>query len=572
MIQTLLSGLAALAILVVIHEFGHLIFAKLFGVKVPVFSIGMGPRLFGFSFRGTDYRVSLLPVGGYVRIAGQDPFDEEYAQQTDQSVLFMNKPIWQRLVILFGGPGANLLLPVFVFAIAAFAGERVMGSTVGQVVHESPAEEMGFQSDDKIVEVNGQPVDVWSDFAWYIADDVTRTQQVVVERNQERVTLNVSENSIPVLAENTPLLKKFGLMHQRMRAQIGVDDPSSPAGRAGLRTGDVVVAVNGVPVTTWAEMVAEFSGGTPVQVDVKRAIRKDGFAPEIEEHTISLAPLDGWQPKADEFYNNAWGIAPAEVFVGRLMDGKPAALAGMKDNDRVYAVNGRVVKDFSQLSVLVASSVVGIKDDLDKMGGGGCFGGGVSSLEPDPLTVSVIREGKQIDLEFTPTLIGEPGLATTHWRPLMGIYSYPDAWAPGAFVTAEYSLPAALGRGVHYTAQTSQHILTSLGGLLTGGLRVKDSVGGPVRIFSVTAQAWEGGWLNYIRLLALISISLGIANLLPIPVLDGGQILIFLLEGIRGRPVSPALRERMQMIGVLFMVALFLVVTFFDIEACLTNS
>ena len=89
--------------------------------------------------------------------------------------------------------------------------------------------------------------------------------------------------------------------------------------------------------------------------------------------------------------------------------------------------------------------------------------------------------------------------------------------------------------------KTSQHILTLIGGLLTGGLRVKDSVGGPVRIFSVTAQAWEGGWLNYIRLLALISISLGIANLLPIPVLDGGQILIFLLEGIRGRPVSPAL-------------------------------
>ena len=123
MVQTLLSGLAALAILVVVHEFGHLIFAKLFEVKVPVFSVGMGPRLFGFSFRGTDYRVSLLPVGGYVRIAGQDPFDEEYAHQTDQSVMFMNKPIWQRLVILFGGPGANLLLPIIVFAIAAFAGE-----------------------------------------------------------------------------------------------------------------------------------------------------------------------------------------------------------------------------------------------------------------------------------------------------------------------------------------------------------------------------------------------------------------------------------------------------------------
>ena len=111
--------------------------------------------------------------------------------------------------------------------------------------------------------------------------------------------------------------------------------------------------------------------------------------------------------------------------------------------------------------------------------------------------------------------------------------------------------------------------MNSLGGLLTGGQRVKDSLGGPVKIFSVTAKAWEGGLFAYAGLIATISISLGVVNLLPVPVLDGGQILIFLIEGVRGRPVSPAFREKLQMIGVLFLVALLLAVTFFDIESCM---
>ena len=100
---------------------------------------------------------------------------------------------------------------------------------------------------------------------------------------------------------------------------------------------------------------------------------------------------------------------------------------------------------------------------------------------------------------------------------------------------------------------------------------VKDSVGGPVRIFNVTAQAWDSGWFTYVKIIAFISISLGIVNL-RVPVLDGGQILIYSVEGIRGRPVSPALRERMQMIGVLLLFALFIVVMFFDIEACLNSG
>jgi regulator of sigma E protease len=288
--------------------------------------------------------------------------------------------------------------------------------------------------------------------------------------------------------------------------------------------------------------------------------------------TLSLPVSDVWASRVDDPFQNPWGIAPVEVFVGKVMEGKPAEIAGIQENDRLYAVNGLPVKDFTQLGDLVAQSVEGLEEQLQSAGGGGCFGGVVDDMALKPLRVTVVRAGDLVDLEFTPVLIGEAGIATTHWRPLMGIYAYPDAWAVGNIVIADYSVPEAIGRGVHYTVQTARHILTSLGGILTGGLRVRDSVGGPVRIFSVTAQAWAGGLFSYVKLLAVISISLGIVNLLPVPVLDGGQILIYGIEGIRGRPVSPALRERMQMIGVLFLVALFLVVTFFDIQACITGQ
>ena len=157
MLSSLLAGLVAIGILVVLHEFGHFLFAKLFGVGVPVFSVGMGPRLFGFHFRGTDYRISALPLGGYVRMSGADPFGEE---DPDEVVApeedFMRKPIWQRLLIMFAGPLFNLAFPFVVFTIVLMLGEPRSVSEIGLVLEDTPAFDAGLREGDHVVAVDGE--------------------------------------------------------------------------------------------------------------------------------------------------------------------------------------------------------------------------------------------------------------------------------------------------------------------------------------------------------------------------------------------------------------------------------
>ena len=145
-VAKLAAGLVMLSVLVVVHEFGHFVVARIFGVGVPVFSVGMGPRLFGFHYGGTDYRVSALPVGGYVQMSGADPFGEQdVAQDVPEDEDFMRKPVWQRLIIMLAGPGVNIALPFVLFTVLLMMGRPDWNSRVGAVLPGTPAEEAGFQ-------------------------------------------------------------------------------------------------------------------------------------------------------------------------------------------------------------------------------------------------------------------------------------------------------------------------------------------------------------------------------------------------------------------------------------------
>ena len=581
MIQTILAGLLALAVLVVVHEFGHFIIAKIFKVGVPIFSVGMGPRLFGFRWGGTDYRLSALPVGGYVKMAGADPFGDPDAESdvpSDQD--FMKKPIWQRLLILLGGPAANLLLPVVVFTVALMMGAPASDTTVGQVVHDSAAEKIGFLYGDVITEVDGQKVEIWNDLEWYLSDDIENDQVVQVQRGGSALSLTVPANTIRLVGAGIPYFSEFGLLHGRVRSQVGVHDEKSPAGVAGLRTGDAIISVDGEETETWVELMSALSVDENHELTIMRASRDEAGQPKIEELKMTLLAqpsavdeLQGaafsWLKLKDDPFGNPWGLSPAYHFVGGLVPGDPADEAGIQTGDRLYAVNGEPVRDWMHLRYMVGQAAAGLEDTLADIGGGGCFGGQVETLPVQSLSISLIREGERIERDFVPKMKGEPGIGTTIWRPIMGVFAPPDASVRGPSVNKKYGLVEAARRGSHQSILTITHIMNSLGGLLTGGQRVKDSLGGPVKIFSVTAKAWEGGLFAYAGLIATISISLGVVNLLPVPVLDGGQILIFLIEGVRGRPVSPAFREKLQMVGVLFLVALLLAVTFFDIESCM---
>jgi regulator of sigma E protease len=242
------------------------------------------------------------------------------------------------------------------------------------------------------------------------------------------------------------------------------------------------------------------------------------------------------------------------VFVGTLIEGQPAMVAGMKTGDRMYAVDGEPVHDFLHLKSLVARSLI---DPLD-------FSAGTR-----PLTLRIVRDGAPLDLEFSPKLIDDTTVYGTRYTTLLGVYLVPDARVFPERELRYYGPIQAFGMGLQRTYEAVETVLTALDSMLRIRTDPSKMMGGPLAIFSVTGQSLMLGVHAYAGTIAAISVSLAIVNLLPVPALDGGQITVYLIEWIRGRPLSAEVRIRIQMVGVLILFALIVLVTISDVRKLL---
>lgn len=548
-----LAGLFMLCILVVVHETGHFLVAKLFRVGVPVYSIGMGPRLFGFRWRGTDYRVSALPIGGYVRMAGADPFGEEDPDAVvDPDQDFMKKPVWQRLLIMVAGPAFNLMLPFVLFTAVMMAGEPQADPSIGTVLPGTPAEQAGLRPGDVVKAVNGEPVDVFIEINDVLEADPEGPVEMVVARDGAERAVRLPLETVPLTPEGFVDFEKLGIQSSRMSTRIGIADPTAPAYRAGLRTGDAIVAVDGRAVDTWEQLRDALAAGDRHEVDVVHPTE----AGELEEKKLVLEADPAWSPPAWETHPDRFGVLPIVLFVGSVSPDSRAAEAGVREDDRLLAVDGQPVRTWVDLIHLVAATAEEPKE----------------GVEPRKLALSLVRDGQVHELSFAPAMVREVVGGEPRYRPVMGIGRYPDAFIPGPQINKYYSFPEAAGRAVEETGMLFRQTVGVLGNLVTRELKVQESLGGPIEIFRMAGQAAERGIYFYLRMIGMISISLGVINLLPVPVLDGGQILFYAIEGIRGRPLSVALRERIQMVGVLALIALMLMVFVFDVNRWLNSA
>ncbi|MFT6817513.1 MAG: membrane-associated protease RseP (regulator of RpoE activity) [Myxococcota bacterium] len=563
MLTQLVAGLFMLSVLVVIHEFGHFIVARLCGVGVPIFSVGMGPRLFGIRWGETDYRVSAVPVGGYVQMSGADPFG---ADDPDSYVPpeknFMLKPIWQRLAILFAGPGFNLALPFFVFTAVLMAGEPYADNAIGAVQAGSAAYEAGISEREWIAAINGVPAETWQD---------AQEQMALVDGSSVTLTIGSSAGqrdvALPVVGDSLPSLSALGLGWSSLSSRIGVADPASPAGQAGLLTGDGITEVDGQPIKTWSELQLALTPGVAHTVHYLRAEASEDGTAEIIDGEVTLAGDTGWTADFDDYWVGTWGFEPISLYARGFTEESRAEEAGVVLGDRFYGIDGERVREWGDLTRMVNATAPEPTDDTP----GGC--GEEEPVDAErALTLTVIRDGVLLDLTFTPAMRREALGPTVYYRPLIGVELDPNTMVAGAFVIKSYPFSEALPRSGSQVKQVFTGSLTAIGGLLTGERRVSETFGGPVAIFAMAGESVQYGWTAFAKLLGAISLSLGIVNLLPVPALDGGQILFYTIEGIRGRPLSLRLRERIQMVGVLMLVALVLVVTFNDITRVITGG
>lgn len=547
---TILAGLGLLAALVVVHEFGHFVVAKIFGIGVPVFSVGMGPRLWGFKWRGTDYRISALPIGGYVRLAGADPFgeedpDDELVEPDDE---FMSRPVWQRLLVMLAGPAFNLALPFVVFTAVLMLGEPQDHPTVGLVLDDSPAAEADIRYGDVFLEVDGEPIDIWIEVidAFTVAGEEERPLEVLLDRGGERVQRTLPT---PPLRDNGYAdMTHVGIRSYRLSGRIGVDDPTSPAARAGLTSGDMIVAVNDTPVEDLEQLKAQLVGVGPFDLELER---------EEGNEVIRMVADPAWSSELPQDYErDRFGLVRGDLFVGDVVPDTPAEAFGVQSGDRILAVDGKPVETWVDLVDLVGETAAEH----------------VEGADPRALTLSLLRDGAVVDLAFAPRMEREIVAAEVRWRPVMGIRPYTERYVGPPQTRKYYGFLEAVPRAVEETTYLFTQTMKVLGQLLTGGLKAKESLGGPIEMFRMAGEGVSAGMFTYVRMIGTISISLGIINLLPVPVLDGGQIVIYLLEAVRGRPLPLSVREKMQMVGVLALVALMLYVAVNDVNRWITGG
>jgi regulator of sigma E protease len=427
-----------LGILVFVHEFGHYAVAKLFKVRVEVFSLGFGKRLAGFRRGDTDYRISLLPLGGYVKMAGENPMEA----RTGDPGEFMSHPRWQRFLVAIAGPAMNVILAVVVLTgVFMFRHEYPayldQPAVVGWVMDDSLAQKAGIQPGDKIVAVQGKQNPTWDDVRYKIFGSINQKLPMDVLRGTQTLPLTMTPQ-VPEKEDPGDILGELGLIPGGPSIVSKVE-PGLPAGKAGIQVGDEIIAVNGIKTQN------------------SRAI---GLYAALQKSKDASVPIDV------------------------LRKGQPLEF----------------------------------------------------KLKPQLLPGGPDKEGYRIGVEI-----------------------------PTEFRTEKLPFGAALNAATADCKKNSSLIFTLLGQLFTVKGTLKQ-FSGPVGIMQESGRAAQAGFIVLLQFMALISLNLAIFNMLPIPILDGGLVLMLLVESVMRRDIKQEVKERVYQAAFVFLVLFAAVVIFNDVS------
>lgn len=526
---TLLSFALVISVVVFFHELGHLIVGKALGVKAIRFSIGFGPKLFGFMAGETEYRVSLLPLGGYVKFAGDNPYEEVAAE--DRGRGFLEQPPWKKGFIAFAGPAANFILAVALYFVVFAAPHQDLAARVGYVKPLSPAAQSGLRFGDRILAIDGEPIEGWSGLQERVRARAGQPLTMEIEREGARQTVRL----VPAVHEETNPIEtvrhgRIGISALPRTAQLTVVSPDSPAGRGGLQTFDKVVKLDGAPIGNWEQLQQRLAGRSDaVTLEV---LRPEG-APAPGATLWAQKPLTLSLPapgKAGEY-----GLEASDLTLFAVQPGGAADEAGLRRGDRVLAVNGRPALSWT--------------DEVEAA---------IKAAGTQAVKVTVRRDGKDLTATVTPHLRKDRDEAgVLQDVPDLGAAPDVNGFADVERIWIRYSVPDAARRAVTNTAGFVRAQAIGIARIVTGHISSR-AIGGPLMIADVARKAAESGWRELVVTMGAISVVLGLMNLIPVPVLDGFHVLTALIEGIRRRPLSLRFREVANVVGIALLLTLML--------------
>jgi regulator of sigma E protease len=436
--------LVVLGVLVAFHELGHFLAARWVGVKVLKFSLGFGPKIFGRQVGETEYLLSAIPLGGYVKLFGED--ETEAATPEDRRRSFAHQGIWGKVLIVAAGPGFNFILAYLIFA--------------------------GWLS-------TGSPL------------------------------------FVPTFRDLSPDIEALV--------------PDSPASAAGMEIGDHITKVNGKEISTRTELLdaVAHSKGEALLLEIKRGT-------QTKPLSVTPVPVQG-QPASPEEPAYTIGVEETPPLVTSVMHGLPASTAGFQPGDRVIGIDGQTIYTWLQMTTIV-------RDSPNKI-----------------LHVDVIRNGQRIPLTVTPssekatvngqsTEVGKIGIS-----------------GPGRSLMRSDNPLQAVYQGLDATWGWTELTAIGLYKMVVGDISSKN-IGGPLTIANISGEAASQGASSVVFLIAILSINLGVLNLLPIPILDGGHLLFFLIEGILRKPLGDRQREIAQQAGLVLLVGVMIFAFWNDLE------
>ncbi|NTU52837.1 MAG: RIP metalloprotease RseP [Chlorobiaceae bacterium] len=440
LLNTILFFVIAIFILVTAHEFGHFITARIFGMRVDRFFIGFdfwGIKLWQKKIGETEYGIGAFPIGGYVKIAGMidESMDTEYVNHEVNPWEFRGKPVWQRLIVLAGGVGMNMVLAatIFVGITAIFGESHTPITTPAFIEQNSPFASIGLRSGDRLLAINGHTVRYWEE-ALDPEHLGSGMLQYTVERNGAVLTLKAPKDILSRLNES----KSIGI-RPTMPPVIDQVLSGDPASKAGLLPGALITSINGIPVTDWTEVVGIISKSAGRKLSIKWMHLKT--APE-------------------------------------------------------------------------------------------------GSLN----AAMILKNGQSFTTEVVPNQTGKIGIS------LRQTVETDRIMLP---------FPQAVRSGLQQTWKTTALTVQGFAKIFTGQEDFRKSVGGPIKIARIANQSAEQGPVSFMYFVAVLSISLAVINMLPVPALDGGQFVLNAIEGILRHEIPFEVKMRIQQVGMAILLSLF---------------